>query len=243
LAAGNKPSVYRGKQFAPLKGGKPNCYFGPRTATAVVKLKRALGYPDHLLTPRADRHLVEILTGKRARPVGYVARAARRQAALVKARNPIAGTYAERVIQLARRELGCEEWGGTNNSTCVRRYQYYTGAYYAPWCVSFTQAIYSWAGVGTFANRSAGVFYVVGYARQRGWLRSQPKPGYLVAFMDRLGHIGIVERVTSSGFYSIEGNASNRVLRRWHPFSNHRPKVYIAVPGIDRRLPRDRPVR
>lgn len=248
LLGGHRPSVFRGDWYALYKRA-PSCYFGATTARLTVEMKRRLGFPKDAQTPRFGRDLYEILTGRRARPIGYVVRAARvRAAALEDARRRAqANTYAAKVVRVAGAELArnvYERPDGSNYdcdwpyAPCrIAAYQSVTGAYRAPWCASFTQWVYRQAGMGTFANRSAGVFYIVGYARSRGWLRTAPKPGYLVAFVDRLGHIGLVERVVPGGIYSIEGNASNRVLRRYHPLANERPKVYIAIPGLDRHLP------
>jgi hypothetical protein len=79
---------------------------------------------------------------------------------------------------------------------------------------------------------SAGVFAIVRNAQARGWLRAIPQPGFLSAWTDRLGHIGLVERVSHAGYTTIEGNASDSVLERFHPFGS-RPVVFIALPGCD----------
>lgn len=247
LLMGRRPSVYRSKRFQTLERGRPSCYYGTRTAAAVVRMKRELGYPAAHLQPLFGRTLYRYLTGKQARPVGYIARAARRRADEVRERNAARLTYAARIIALAQRELGLgvREIPDGSNYDCygrgapcrIRAYQAITGAFRAPWCVSFVQYLYWESGLGTFANRSAGVFYTVAYARARGWLRTAPKPGMIVNFMDRLGHQGLVERVVRGGIWSIEGNASNRVLRRYHPLSNYRPKIYIEVPGLQRAVP------
>jgi hypothetical protein len=39
--------------------------------------------------------------------------------------------------------------------------------------------------------------------------------------------MGIVEKVVQHGFYSIEGNASNQVERRYHDFSAETVFVYL----------------
>jgi hypothetical protein len=201
-------------------------------------MKRQLGYPSEHLKPVFGRTLYRYLTGKQPRPLGYLARAARRQAVAVKPRSPAPQTFAARIVRLAQAELGCREIpDGSNYSLCIRKYQAITGAFRAPWCVSLVQYLYWESGLGTFANRSASVFYTVSYARSRGWLRTIPRPGMVVNFMDRLGHQGLVERVVAGGIWTIEGNASNRVLRRFHPLRNHRPKIYFEVPGLDRAVP------
>jgi hypothetical protein len=139
---------------------------------------------------------------------------------------------AKSLLSLYRGELGVrEEPLGSNRGPRVRQYQASTGAYGAAWCVSFLQFGLWKLGVPRIANRSAGVFYCVDWARKNGCLRYSPKPGYFAAYMWAAGHIGIVEELsTGGGFTAIEGNASNMVRRKWRDGRN---TVYIRVPGVD----------
>jgi len=236
LLGGHRPSKFRIATFP----HKPNGLFGKRTASAVVEMKRRLGWPADELKPVAGDDVVDILTGKRARPIGYLRRATARLAADKQIRADRASTAcAKRLIALERGELGVHEqpWG-SNDGARVRVYQAVTGAFHAPWCASFQMwalklarlAFPKTAWSGAIADNSAGVFYIVGWARSHGWLRALPKPGYLVAFVDRLGHVGLVERVSKSGITSLEGNASDAVRERFHPFGR-RPMVFVRVPG------------
>lgn len=231
LLMGRRPSVYRGRRYVKLRPGKPSCYFGRRTRTATVRMKAELGFPTSQLNGVFTRDVYLILRGRKARPLSFIARAADRQAAEVEAARAKLDTYASRIVRIAAGEVGCREIGW-NYAPCITKFQAVTGAYRAPWCVSFAQWVYVRAGLGTFANRSAGVFYVRDYARARGWLRTVPKPGFLVAFGDRLGHMGIVERVGRGYYVTVEGNASDQVLRRTHPLVSPRPQIYIEVPGV-----------
>jgi hypothetical protein len=139
---------------------------------------------------------------------------------------------AKDLISVYRGELGVREVPyGSNRGPRVRQYQSSTGAYNAAWCVSFLQWGFQKAGVPRIANRSAGVFYCVDWARKNGLLRYSPKPGYLAAYMWSAGHIGIVEELLpGGGFVAIEGNASNMVRRNWRDGRN---TVFIKVPGVD----------
>jgi hypothetical protein len=139
---------------------------------------------------------------------------------------------AKDLISVYRGELGVREVPyGSNRGPRVRQYQSSTGAYNAAWCVSFLQWGFKKAGVSRIANRSAGVFYCVDWARKNGLLRYSPKPGYLAAYMWSAGHIGIVEELLpGGGFVAIEGNASNMVRRNWRDGRN---TVFIKVPGVD----------
>lgn len=235
LLSGKRPSVYLG---VATFHHKPNGLFGARTAAAVSEMKTRLGFPS--TEPVAGRDLLEILTGKRPRPLGYLMRATRRLAAEKEIDAARASTAcAERAIAIAQAEVGVHEIpDGSNDGQRVRVYQAVTGAFHAPWCASFVQWTLKQARIAfprtawssAIADDSAGVFYIVGWSRDHGWLRAIPKPGYLAAFTDRLGHIGLVARVFFTGYLSIEGNSSNSVRQVWHPFGA-RPTVFIQVPG------------
>lgn len=224
LLAGHRPSVYR-RTVHPYRGRIDGVY-GPRTAAAVKAAKWRLGYPSRLIDRRAGRQLFEFLHGKRARPLGWIGRASKRIKSVISSQS----ACSNRIIGAARAELGVHEspWG-SNDGARVRVYQSVTGAYHAPWCASFIQYVLRRANVGTIADRSAGVFYIVSWAHRRTLVHAQPRPGSLVAYMHNLGHIGVVESVTSRGFTTIEGNASDAVRRRWHPIG-YAHTVFIWLP-------------
>jgi hypothetical protein len=141
---------------------------------------------------------------------------------------------AKRLLDWYTKEVGVREYPlGSNDGVRVNYYQSSTGAYNAAWCVSFLQKGLQALGVPRVADRTAGVFYLVGWARKYGLTRSTPKPGYFVAFMRGTGHIGVVKYVFKNGsFRVVEGNATNRVRGdRIHPRNG--PYVFIRVPKID----------
>jgi hypothetical protein len=224
LLSGHQPSVYR-RTIHPYHGRVDGVY-GPRTAAAVKATKYRLGFPMREVDGRAGKQLFEFLLGKRARPLGWIGVASKRVHA------SIAGQTAcsRRITAAARAELGVHEspWG-SNDGARVRVYQSVTGAYHAPWCASFVQYVLRKAGVGTIANRSAGVFYIANWAHRHTLLHAQPKPGSVVLYLRALGHTGVVESVTKRGFYTIEGNASDAVRRRWHP-TGYAHTVFIWLP-------------
>lgn len=141
------------------------------------------------------------------------------------------------VLKTARSFLGIVEATGHNDGAAVHDVQSTTGAYNAPWCASLVQTVLKRSGVGTYADDSAGVFYILGYARKHGDERDAPLPGRLVAFEEGGGHIGIVETVNGDGTYNtIEGNYNNRCERvRRHLGANH--ARFIEVPGMVRMKP------
>lgn len=223
LLGGHKPSAYTGLKTFHVK---VNCSFGSRTKSAVLQMKWRLGFPTRALQPTVGADFLRILRGQVPRPRMYLVRAARRAP---KTAVPSVEPWAARLIAVERHELGVREIPlGSNAGVRVLAYQASTRAFRAPWCVSFQQWARLAAGYNTIANRSAGVFYVVDWARARGLARATPSPGDLVAFLDRLGHIGLVAKVVKGGFYGIEGNASDRVLERYHP-TGGRPMIFLRA--------------
>lgn len=226
LLEGKKPSVYLG--IATIDPTfRPDGIFGPKTAAAVVAMKKRLGWPDRALKPIAGDDFRQILLGKRLRPIGWIARATRRLKAVVVTPSPC----ADRIIATAKREIGVHEIpDGSNDGPRIRTYQSVTGAFHAPWCASFVQWVLKTSGYGTVADRSATVFYISHYAYVHQWTHAIGRPGALVAFLNDQGHIGIVERVTAHGFYSIEGNHANRVAEVYRRIGEV-PMVFIWLPG------------
>jgi hypothetical protein len=212
LLSGHKPSVYR-NSIHPY-GGKITGRYDLRTQRAVRAAKYQLGYPMRSVDGRAGHQLSQFLLGRRARPLSWIGVVSTRR------HSAIAGQTAcsRREVTLAVSQLGAHEvpWH-SNRGPRVHVYQHVTGAYGLPWCASFVQWVLLNSGVGTIANRSAGVFYIVNWAHQHTMLHSVPKPGALVAYLSQLGHIGVVEKVTKTGFFTIEGNSGDAVRRRFHP--------------------------
>lgn len=241
LLSGGKPSAYTGVRTLPRDA--VDGVFGPQTAEAVVEMKRRLGFPDRALQPVAGRDLFSILEGKTARPLGYVSRATRRLAEDEQIQAAKASTACARhLIGVERSQLGVHEIpDGSNWGSHIPDYLAAAGiGFPAPWCAAFQAWAYRLARVGfpsawdgyiaATKTDQAGVFAIVRNAQARGWIRAIPKPGMLAAFIDRLGHVELVEQVTTQGFDSIGGNVSNAVRENYHPFGG-RPTVFIAIPG------------
>jgi hypothetical protein len=179
-------------------------------------------------------YFVALLRGQKKRPASWVALAAAR----LKATSPGATKYALAIRVLELSQLGTAESPlGSNRGYRISYggrggpYQASTEAFGAAWCVSFQQwAVHLITG-SYFADRTAGVFYAASWFAHRNLLHARPKVGAIVMFMDGLGHMGFVVKVTASGFVSTEGNASNRVLERFHTLGDRRP-VFGYLPGI-----------
>lgn len=247
LLGGNRPNV-----FTEVKGTfayKPNGFFGNRTAEAVKAYKWRIGYPRAYVKPVAGPLFFNLMLGKTKRPPQWIARAALRLKA-VEAEKPTALALRIKAYEVA--ELGViEQPYGSNRGPCIsypcvwggRQHsaiQASTGAYGAAWCVSTQQDAFAHGGYGHFANNTASVYYAADYYAARSMLHAKPKVGALVLFIDYdrygrripgTGHMGYVVKLTASGFVSIEGNANNRVLERWHQLGD-RPAVFAYLPGV-----------
>lgn len=245
LLRAQKPSRFRDARHrvvaAPMpKGYKTNpnvCTFTRADARATSVLKYRLGYsklylggefgPKLRKTLISGRSIAEIiLSNKRLSNEQLKAKAVAEAAAATQAEN----AWKDRLVEWELREVGVHEIpDGSNYSDRIRYYQSYTGAYRLAWCVSFQQAGRGATGMQTIDNRSAGVFSVVDYARRHGLARSYPAKGFLSAFLDGAGHIGLVYKVDASGYYTVEGNHNNGVNTVFHP--HHSRSVLFIEAG------------
>lgn len=241
LLGNHSPSVFRFTKIRPTFTAKPNGLFGAITAHAVIVYKWQLGYPTRMLrTALAGPYFFEILTGKAHRPIAWVARASKRLS------DPNVSIFGPSAMALKIRQIELGQLGtaevplGSNGGYAVNRYQRVTGALFAAWCVSFQQWSFLVSGYGTFAFNTAAVYAAVDYGSARGLLRSRPKVGAIVAFVDYdryghripgTGHMGFVAKVTVSGFVYIAGNDGNAV-REHFILNSARPHVFIYLKGI-----------
>ncbi len=119
------------------------------------------------------------------------------------------------VVTNARKELGVHEIpDGSNDGPDVHRIQSSTGAYRAPWCVSFVQYVWFESFQVYLADRSANAYYLASWAEKEALTIPQAVVGCPVVYHVGDGHCGIVASVRPDGtFDAIEGNEANAV--RW----------------------------
>lgn len=128
------------------------------------------------------------------------------------------------VVRFSRSLVGIAEVPAhSNNGPAVHRIQSATGAYGAPWCVSTIQYEDVQVLGSTWADKTAGVYYYLDYARRHGCLIAKPVPGCVALYLVGLGHAGRVVTVHADGsFDAVEGNEADAVRLvprspRWIP--------------------------
>lgn len=233
MLSGHKPSVYHNIVAFNPKRHVAGCPYGQKTADGVRLMKRRLGFPNRAVNGRAGLDFQRILRGKVKRPLAYLLRAQKRFPVSVPTPAPTA--CVNRLLSYAKAELGVQEHPlGSNSGIRVHYYQSSTGAYNAAWCLSFALKMLDQADPMNGLLHSAGVYTESDWAHQHGLLHAQPKIGSIVLFQDwrrpNGGHAGIVLKVGSSWFVSTEGNASNRVLERFHNLVDRQP-LFLWTPG------------
>lgn len=121
---------------------------------------------------------------------------------------------AERVLELARGELGTKEAPANSNRVKYNAWYYgreVSGTVY-PWCMTFIQWVFVQAGV-PLPVKTASCGALMNAAKRSGqWVTRDFRPGD-VAIYDFPGgaatdHTGIVETALAAGVTAIEGNTS-----------------------------------
>lgn len=125
------------------------------------------------------------------------------------------GTTADRLLAIARDQLGVKESPPESNRVLYNTWYYgreVSGPAY-PWCAVFIQWVFHQAGVPLPA-RTASCSALMWAAQEKGaWVTEGFRPGDVVVY-DFTGkkaiptHCGIVERAAKTGITAIEGNTS-----------------------------------
>lgn len=153
------------------------------------------------------------------------------------------GAVGQQMVALAQRELGVSETGGNNESTRIREYRSATAGAEntpGPWCAYFVSWLAKGAGapIGAGGNGTGYVPTLEAWGKQENRFvefGQSPQPGDIVIF-DWGGdgvadHTGIVEKVGADGaIHTIEGNASDTVMRRTYSAGTNDIKGYVR-PG------------
>jgi hypothetical protein len=221
-------------------------YLGKSFGLVIYSYKYRLGYPDRYNKkshPVAGKDFLAMLRGRLHPTKEMVALAAKRLA--LNALEPGETKLGKKIKGIALSQVGVNEQpSGSNRGPRISyavnnyhgnyglSYDGVVGQYGVAWCAIFDQWVYYYAGYGTFANKSAGVFYIVDWARHRGLLAAKPYIGSLVAYLNSDGHLGIITKVDQGkGYWTVEGNSSQKVAYHYHAWTD-RLRVFINLPGI-----------
>ena len=101
---------------------------------------------------------------------------------------------------------------GSNSGTDVHRIQSATHAYNAPWCVSTVQYIWLKVLGSTWAEDTAGAYFLADYAEKSKRVIPSPVAGCAVVYHIGQGHAGtVVEVLDAHTFHAVEGNEADAV--------------------------------
>lgn len=234
LLSGHRPSRHR---HLKTYHAKIDGHYGPKTVKAVRQMKYLFGFPKKWTHGKrggvTGPYLVALMQNKAKLPIPWIARAAKRRA---KYRHRVAtaasaSTCVRRVLGFARSQIGVREVPfGSNFGATVAIYQSVTGAYRAPWCVSFVQWALWRAHVGPIADRTAGAVYLYQWAYRRGLLHATPKPGDISVWVYSSQHADFVSSVNGTSYTTVDGNYNNQVSVVHRSLLSNHPAAFISVP-------------
>lgn len=149
--------------------------------------------------------------------------------------NPI----CERVIDLAKRQLGYKETGNNNTKYSrffdVEAWQWFnTKKQGEKWCAIFIcwlfaqnetlgqkQALSFLGCPQPKDNCAAGVLYLFDYLKNKGYKvdKSKGQPGDIIVLNNKM-HVGIIEKIEDGYYITIEGNKGNYVAHGSYKISS-----------------------
>ena len=121
----------------------------------------------------------------------------------------------ERVLDIARKELGTKESPANSNNVKYNTWYYgraVSGSAY-PWCMAFVQWVFAQAGI-PLPLKTASCGALMNAAKKAGlWVTKDYQPGDIVIYdfsgkKSTTEHTGIVESVAGAKVTAIEGNTS-----------------------------------
>lgn len=133
--------------------------------------------------------------------------------------DPNASTQAQRLLEIARNEIGYVE--GDNNYT---KYGEWYGSPNTEWCAMFVSWCANQAGIATsiipcHASCGAGIsWFKANGVWHDAYSGYNPQVGDLIYWT--YGHVGIVESVSDTQITTIEGNTTDAVRRRTYSIND-----------------------
>lgn len=140
---------------------------------------------------------------------------------------------ATQVLRLARSQLGYRE--GPNNDT---KYGRWYGQNHQPWCAMFISWLARFGDAATIIPKHAYTPSGAKWFKDRGRWGTKPRVGAIVYFnfpgdgVDRISHVGIVEKVNADGsIITIEGNTNDSGSREGNGVYRKQRRVGIVGYG------------
>ncbi|KLT67795.1 MULTISPECIES: CHAP domain-containing protein [unclassified Flavobacterium] len=140
-------------------------------------------------------------------------------------------TLAQKTLEIALAQVGVEEMPRNSNSGPeVEIYLRSVGLGKGyPWCMAFvywsTQQAALQLGMKNPLKKTAGVLDQ--YNSRPLLLQTKPQPGdvFIIDFKNGTGHTGIVDRVTASAIFTIEGNTNDIGGREGYKVSKRKREI------------------
>jgi uncharacterized protein (TIGR02594 family) len=147
----------------------------------------------------------------------------------------------QRIVQIARSQVGVTEDLGENRGTEITKYQKAvtggSGTASIAWCAFFTSWVYQQAGLRVgFNGKGDGWVYKLGdWGKETGRFKApgtKPVAGDII-LLEGSGphwtdHVGVVEKVDANGtVHAIEGNSSDAVRRRTYSQNSGEIKGFV----------------
>ena len=132
---------------------------------------------------------------------------------------------ASKMVQKAKSYLGYNEKDGSYNK--------FTNGRHEAWCADF--ATYVARESGANIPHFSSVTQIYNWGKQNNKFSKAAKTGDIIIFKgkDKYGkqvsHTGIVSKVENGKVYTIEGNASNKVVERSYSLNDSRITGYVSV--------------
>lgn len=129
--------------------------------------------------------------------------------------------FRERIVDIARHEIGVREATGNNDGPRVEEYLAYTdlGKGYA-WCAAFVCWCYGQAGLSVPRNAWSPALFPrdLRYSTKKEIQQEAVRPADLFGIYSqqqrRINHVGIVRKLEDKYILTVEGNVANRVLSK-----------------------------
>lgn len=138
----------------------------------------------------------------------------------------------ERIVEIARHDIGVREATGNNDGARVEEYLAYTGLGKGhAWCAAFVSWCFGKAGLPAPRNAWSPALFPNARRYTRGQIQDGAvrRADLFAIYNQKLGridHVGIVQKMKQSWILTVEGNVDNQVLSKRrllttvHAFSN-----------------------